>query len=107
MRGLLKRILPHSAVLKTPSRRGVLSDEYTSVPLKHIRIELSEGFSETTGGTERKHGGILYYDSRLSRPSRLRFTEEQKIVYDGVEYSIAYIRQNKATADGFDVLTLV
>lgn len=104
---ILPSLLPHSAVLKTLSEKGTAADSYNETRLSRIRIDLDEGFSSDSKGTERRKGGALYYDCRMSLPHGVRFEAGQKIVFEGKEYEVAGVKCGMAKKPVFYRISLL
>lgn len=89
MTAIPKSMLPHSCTLETP----IGEDDYGKVSysepvkLKNVRIDPSSSVSADKQNREQRLSAVLIYDCRNSSGAN-GFEEEQKIIFEGKEYTI-------------------
>lgn len=89
MRPIPKRLLIHSATLKTPNGVDAWQNTtYQDQAISHVRVEPCSKIVQTKDNTEVQLTSLLIYDCRNSSPAGITFEVQQKIKWNGTEYTI-------------------
>jgi hypothetical protein len=89
VRPIPKRLLIHSAVLKSPTGTDAWQDRtWNETPLRFVRLDPSEKVVMTKDNTEVQLTSTLFYDCKNSDPPGIRFSHGQKIKWNGREYTV-------------------
>jgi len=92
MRPIPKKLLIHSATYKhTPVKDAWQHTTYTETTLKHVRVEPSSAIKTSKDNKELQLKSVLFYDCVNSSPAGVEFIEENKITFNGTDYSIASV----------------
>lgn len=92
MNPIPKRLLIHSATLKSVTEDKWQGQTLTTVAeLKHIRIEPTSRHITDKQNRQINLTALLFYDIIASSPKNVDFAQEQKIIFNGKEYTIETI----------------
>lgn len=93
MRPIPKRLLIHTAELKTAGINNTWQDEKITdmTKLKKIRIEPCSRFVTAKDNRQVSLSAVLFYDCKNSRPKNQIFSQGQKVIWNGTEHIIETI----------------
>lgn len=95
MKPMPKHLMIHSAELKEVSTDDTWQDENmtTIAALTRIRIEPSTKLVTSKDNRQVALSAIMLYDCYNSRPKMQEFSHGQKIVWNGIEYTVETIEK--------------
>lgn len=89
MRPIPRRLLPHSATLKTPGAADAWQQAiYAQRSLIHVRLEPSDKIIASNDNTQRQLVCTMFFDCRNSAPRGTEFFAGQKIVWNEREMTV-------------------
>lgn len=93
MRPIPKRLLIHTAELKTVGINNTWHDEETTdiAQLKKIRIEPCSRLVTAKDNRQITLSAVLFYDCKNSRPKNQIFSQGQKVIWHDIEHIIETI----------------
>ena len=93
MRAIPKKLLIHSATIKGVETSDRWGNEPTSAPinLTFVRVEPSSKIVKDKQNNDLQLNAIMFFDAKNSQPNDVVFTQEQIIVFNGIEYNIQTI----------------
>ncbi|MBQ4345503.1 MAG: hypothetical protein IJC75_00020 [Oscillospiraceae bacterium] len=92
MKPIPKELLLHTATLQTVTQDAWQSDTITNtVTLTKIRVEPSAKLVSDKQGRQITLSAALLYDCRSSRPKGVQFSQGQRILFEGKQYTIELI----------------
>jgi hypothetical protein len=93
MRAIPRKLLIHSATIKVVTATDRWGKETTSHPvdLKYVRIEPSSKLVKDKQNNEVQLSALMFFDMKNSQPAGTVFTQDQIILWNGIEYRVQII----------------
>ena len=92
MKSIPKKVLIHSATLRTVTGRDVWKNPtFTDTSLTFVRFDPNDKLVNSKENQEQRLESIMFYDSKNSRPINTTFNKNDQIVFDGNTYTILTI----------------
>lgn len=89
MKPIPRRLLPHSATLKTPGATDAWQQPtYAQRSLLHVRLEPSDKITVSNDNTQRQLVCTMFFDCRNSAPKGTEFSVGQKVVWNNREMTV-------------------
>ncbi len=94
-----RSLLPHSATKKPFIGQGDWGNEQygAEIQLKHVRFEPSSKLIADKENKQRNLSAVMFFDCRNSLPKGASFSEEDKIAFGSLEFTVAAVYPHYTT----------
>ena len=87
-----KNLLIHSAFLQSVKKDKWQSESLQTIAeMKKIRVDPSSKLVTSKDNRQITLSAVLFYDCKNSRPSNISFEHGQKIIFNGITYTVETI----------------